>query len=202
MGASKENNLSKGFLMKKSMAWALAALMAVAAAVPMAAHAGIGGFGTWWDSKDYDNMYGGGAKLALSLVGGFWIEARGSYLTTTDYKSADISLIPLEALVGWELRLCDVIRPYVGAGVGYYLKDFEWKSEWKDWKDEFKSKDCAGYFALAGVNLGLGADISLFGEAKYTLVGEDDKLEWRGSDVKEKYSFDGLSVNVGLKFGF
>ena len=188
--------------MKKSMAWALAALMAIAAAAPMAARAGIGGFGTWWDSKDYGNMFGGGAKLGLGLGLGFWIEARGSYLETTDYKEADISLIPLEALLGWELEISDILRPYIGAGAGYYVKDFEWKSRWKEWKEEFESKDCAGYFALAGVNLFLAPDFAIFGEAKYTLVGEDDKLKWRGSDIKEKFSFDGLSVNVGLKFGF
>ena len=195
--------------MKKSMAWTLAALMAIAAAAPVA-RAGIGGFGTWWDSKDYGDMYGGGAKLGLGLGLGFWIEARGSYLTargvtvTADdtKEKGDVELIPLEALLAWELEASEVFRPYVGAGFGYYLKDFEWKSEWKDWKDEFKSKDCAGYFALAGLNLNLGSAITIFGEAKYNLIGEDDKLEWRGSDVKEKFSFDGLSVNVGLKFGF
>lgn len=188
--------------MKKSMAWALAALMAVVAAVPTAAKAGIGGFGTWWDSNDYGDMLGGGAKLGLGLGLGFWIEARGSYLETTHYQKADVSLIPLEALLGWQLEVNDYIKPYIGAGAGYYVKDFEWKSRWKEWKDEFKSKDCAGYFALAGVTLSLGGSVSLFGEAKYTLVGEDDKLKWRGSDIKEKYSFDGISVNVGLKFGF
>ena len=186
----------------KKMALTLAALVAVAAALPTAARAGIGAFGTWWDSNDYGDMYGGGGKLALGLGGGFWIEARGSYLESTDFKEADVSLIPLEALLGWELEVSDVLRPYIGAGAGYYLKDFKWKSRWEDWKEEFKDKDCAGYFALAGICIGLGADFSLFGEAKYTLVGEDDKLEWRGSDIKEKYSFDGLSVNAGIKFGF
>ena len=188
--------------MKKSTAMVLAALMAIAALVPAAALAGIGGFGTWWDTKDYGDMYGGGAKLGLGLGMGFWIEARGSYLETTHYKEADVSLIPLEALVAWQLEASEILRPYIGAGIGYYVKDFEWKSEWKEWKEEFKSKDCAGYFALAGLNLNLGSDISIFGEAKYNLIGEDDKLEWRGKDVDKKFTFDGLSVDVGLKIGF
>ena len=188
--------------MKKSMVWAAAALMAVMALAPAAARAGIGAFGSWWDSKDYGDMYGGGGKLAIGLPLGFWIEARGSYLYTDKFKEAEVSLVPIEAMLCWQLELSDVLLPYVGAGAGYYLKDFDWKSEWKEWKDEFKDKDCAGYFALAGVSLNLGSAVSIFGEAKYTLVGEDDKLHWRGSDIKEKFSFDGLSVNVGLKFGF
>ncbi len=183
---------------KNKLAWALAALMAVATA----AQAGIGAFGTWWDTKDYGDMYGGGGKLAIGLPLGFWVEARGAYLTSHNFKEADVSLVPIEAMICWQLEISDVLLPYVGAGAGYYLKDFDWKSEWKEWKEEFKDKDCAGYFALAGVSLALGSEISLFGEAKYTLVGEDDKLEWRGSDIKQKYSFDGLSVNVGLKIGF
>ena len=64
----------------KRMAWALAALMAVAAALPTAARAGIGAFGTWWDSNDYGDMYGGGGKLALGLAGGFWIEASDGFV--------------------------------------------------------------------------------------------------------------------------
>lgn len=188
--------------MNKAKAWALAALVAAAAAFPAAARAGIGAFGTWWDSKDYGDMYGGGGKLALGLPLGFWIEARGSYLESHGFKAADVSLVPIEALLAWQLEVSQVIRPYIGAGAGYYLKDFEWKSRWKEWKDEFKDKDCAGYFALAGVCIGIGDVFSIFCEAKYTLVGEDDKLHWRGSDIKEKYSFDGLSVNAGVKIGF
>jgi hypothetical protein len=45
-------------------------------------------------------------------------------------------------------------------------------------------------------------NVTLFGEAKYNLISEKDKLEWRGTDIREKYSLDGLSVNVGLKIGF
>ena len=115
--------------MKKSTAMALTALMAIAAFAPVAAHAGIGGFGTWWDTKDYGDMYGGGGKLGLGLGMGFWVEARGSYLQSKDRKMADVSLIPLEAIVGWQLEVSEILRPYVGAGFGYYVKDFEWKSE-------------------------------------------------------------------------
>ena len=182
--------------MKKTMAWALAALVATA----MTAQAGIGAFASWWDSKDYDNLYGGGVKLAIGLPAGFWIEARGSYLESRKFDEADVRFVPLEALAG--LQLWDgAVRPYIGGGVGYYIKDFGWKSKWKQLEKEFDDKDCVGYFAFAGLGIPLGP-VTLFGEAKYTLVSEDDKLEWRGSDIKEKYSFDGLSVNAGLKIGF
>lgn len=164
------------------------------------ARAGIGAFGTWWDTKDYDALYGGGAKLGMGLVSGFWVEARGSWLQGDD-SFRDITLIPLEALVGWEWDVSDYVKPYVGAGLGYYLKDFDWKNDWDEWKDEFDAKDCVGYFGLLGLNVEAGP-VTFFGEAKYNLISEDDSLEWRGSDLDETYSFDGLSVNLGLKLGF
>lgn len=44
--------------------------------------------------------------------------------------------------------------------------------------------------------------VSLFAEAKYNLVGTDDDLEWRGSDVEAQNSLDGFSFSAGLKLGF
>ena len=166
-----------------------------------AAHAGIGVFGTWWDSKDYDALYGGGIKIGTEVGAGFGIEARASYLSTDLFGDDDVSmdLIPLEAVASWTLDMSEVLKPYVGAGVGYYVKNLEWDAN-EVW-DDARAKDCVGYFALAGLNVILG-NATLFGEAKYNLIGEDDEFDWRGSDVKETYSLDGLSVNAGIKFGF
>jgi len=189
--------------MKRTISSLFAALvLATAAALPLTADAGIGAFASWWDTKDYGKMFGFGGKVALGLPANFRIEARGSYLESDDYEAADVTLLPIEALVAWHLPLGDVLRPFVGAGVGWYLKDFDWKSNRKEWEDAFEDKDCAGYFAIAGLDLLIGADWAIFAEAKYTLVGEDDKLEWRGSDLKEKYSFDGFSASAGLKIDF
>ena len=103
---------------------------------------GLGVFGSWWDSKDYDALYGG--------------------------------------------------------GVGYYLKDAEYDDEAGTWDT---SEEVSGTFALAGLNLYLGA-VSLFAEAKYNFVETDDDLRWRGDGVEAKNSLDGFSYSVGLKLGF
>ncbi len=165
------------------------------------AQAGIGIFGTYWDSKDYDDLYGGGVRLGTRIGGGFGIEARASYLRNDLFSSAEkeMELIPLEAVLSWTLDASDMLKPYVGAGVGYYLKnlDFNAGNVW----DDAKAKDSVGYFALVGLNVVL-ARATIFGEAKYNLINEDDEWKWRGSDVREKYSLDGLSVNLGVKFGF
>ena len=109
-----------------------------------------------------------------------------------------MELVPLEAALTWTLNVSEAIKPYVGAGAGYYLKDAEYEDETGTWDS---SEDVAGYFGVAGLNLYLGA-FSLFAEAKYNLVGTDDDLEWRGADVEAKNSLDGFSFSAGLKLGF
>ena len=110
-----------------------------------------------------------------------------------------MDLIPLEGVASFTLEVSDTFKPYVGAGVGYYVKNLDWEAD-DVWVDA-KAKDCLGYFALAGLNLVFG-NATLFGEAKYNLIGEEDEFNWRGSDVKEKFALDGLAINAGVKFGF
>ncbi len=166
-----------------------------------AAYAGFGVFGTYWDSKDYDELYGGGIKLGAELGGGFGVEARASYISTDLFGDDEVALdlIPLEGVASFTLEVSDTFKPYVGAGVGYYVKNLDWEAD-DVWVDA-KAKDCLGYFALAGLNLVFG-NATLFGEAKYNLIGEEDEFNWRGSDVKEKFALDGLAINAGVKFGF
>ena len=163
------------------------------------AQAGVGVFGTWWDSKGYDALYGGGLRVGMGLPAGLGVEARASYLSTDLRTSHDITLnmIPLEAAASLTFQNTSLLQPYLGAGVGYYLKDVDVDTA-TFW---MQSDDSLGYFAFAGLNITF-VNVTVFGEAKYHLISEKDKLEWRGTDIKEKYSLDGLSVNIGLKVGF
>ncbi|MDY0146131.1 MAG: OmpW family outer membrane protein [Kiritimatiellia bacterium] len=163
------------------------------------AQAGIGVFGSWWDSKDYGSLYGAGVRLGMEVFSGLGIEARASYLSSDLFKNNDLTMnvIPLEAAVSWTFNVSDTLKPYIGAGVGYYMKDVDVEED-DFWKD---AQDCVGYFAMAGLNFVLGPS-TIFAEAKYNLIEEDDEFRWRGSDVKETRSLDGISVNAGIKFGF
>lgn len=159
-------------------------------------YAGIGVFATWWDSQDYGRLAGYGLRLGWNIFGDLGLEGRASYLESDD-DHMETTLVPLEAALVWRLPLGKRFAPYIGAGAGYYLQDVE--TDDSDLPDG--SGNAAGYFGLAGLNLYLGP-LSLFAEAKYNLVGTDEDLEWRGSDVDAQNSFDGLSVNAGLKLGF
>lgn len=159
-------------------------------------YAGIGVFATRWDSKDYGTLTGYGLRLGWNIFSQLGLEARASYLET-DNDHLETSLIPLEAALTWRFHLGQNLAPYIGGGIGYYMKD----AEFDDTSTWDTSEKVAGYFALAGLNLYLGP-LSLFAECKYNLVGTDNDLHWRGSDVDEKNSLDGLSLNAGLKLGF
>lgn len=176
-------------------------LMVLGLFVLPSADAGFGVFGTWWDNKDYDALYGGGIKLGVDLGAGFGIDGRASYLSTDLFEDSDLTmdLIPLEAVVSWTLNASEMLKPYVGAGIGWYFKNVDWKAD--DVLDDADSKDCLGYFGLAGLNVVFGS-LTVFGEAKYNLVSEDDELNWRGAEVDQRHSLDGLSVNAGIKIGF
>lgn len=194
--------------MKKSIVGIL--LVLVLAPLAFAAGDGAGGlgvFGSWWDSQDYGALYGGGVRFGAEIFSGLALEARASYLVSEDRDdvvegrlvSTEMELVPLEAAVTWTLDVSDALKPYIGAGAGYYLKNVDWKAD--DVIDEADDKDSVGYFALAGLNVVLG-NVVLFGEAKYNVVQNDDEWRWQGSDVEQKNSLDGFAANVGLKLAF
>ena len=159
-------------------------------------YAGVGVFASRWDSRDYGTLTGYGVRLGWNIFNPIGIEARASYLESKD-DELETSLIPLEAAITCRLPLNAHLVPYIGGGVGYYLKD----AEYTDTDTWDSSEKVAGYFGLAGVSLHLGP-VSLFAEAKYNLVSTDEDLQWRGSDVEAQNSLDGPSFTAGLKLGF
>ena len=194
--------------MKKAIVGILLALVLVPLAFAAGDGAGgLGVFGSWWDSKDYGALYGGGVRFGAEIFSGLALEARASYLVSEDRDdvvegrlvSTEMELVPLEAAVTWTLDVSDALKPYVGAGAGYYLKNVDWKAD--DVIDEADDKDSVGYFALAGLNVVLG-NVVLFGEAKYNVVQNDDEWRWQGSDVEQQNSLDGFAANIGLKLAF
>ena len=159
-------------------------------------HAGLGVFASRWDSQDFGTLTGYGVRLGGNLYRQLGLEVRASYLKA-DQDRFETTLIPLEASLLYRFSLGQHLAPYLGAGVGYYLKD----TEHDDLDAGNNSENAAGYFGLAGIALALGP-AALFAEAKYNLVGTDDVLRWRGADVESENSLDGLSLNAGLKLGF
>ena len=167
----------------------------VAADLVRTPRGGLGVFATRWDSEEFGTFTGYGARLGWDIYRQLALEARASYLESEE-DDWNTTLIPLEAALTWRFSLAPHLSPYVGGGIGYYLVDAE--AAEPDAPDV--SDEVAGYFALAGLNLALGP-VTLFAEAKYNLVGTDEKLHWR-EDVDAENALDGLSASAGLKLGF
>jgi len=167
-----------------------------AASLVSTPYAGIGVFASRLESKDYGTLTGYGLRLGWNIFSQLGLETRASFLEAED-RHSQTTLIPLEAALTWRFHLGKNLAPYLGGGIGYYMKDAEY-DDTNTWDSSEKS---AGYFGLAGLNLYLGP-LSLFAEAKYNLVGTDDDLHWRGSNVEAQNSLDGLSLNAGLKLVF
>ena len=160
-------------------------------------YAGLGVFASRWDSQDYGTLTGYGVRLGWNVIDPLSLEARASYLESKD-DEIETTLIPLEAALTLRIPLHRHFVPYVGGGAGYYLKDADYEDDTGSWDT---SEEVTGTFALAGLNLYLGA-VSLFVEAKYNFVETDDDLQGRGDNVEAKNSLDGFSYSAGLKLGF
>lgn len=147
----------------------------------------VAAFGTYLDSDDLGDGYGGGAKVELNPIDMISIDARASYVRFDD---ASVNMVPLEAaaLLNFPI-LFERIVPYIGVGVGYYIFD----ASGADLDDE------VGFFPLAGLEIGFHK-LSLMAEARWLFL-ETDVDSARGElENITKADVDGLGINIGLLF--
>lgn len=159
---------------------------------------GLGVFGTYWKVEDGgDDGFGAGAKLQFEVMPNICLEARGSYFPEFGDDSGDelkIDIIPAEADAIIKFPIAEQFAPYVGGGAGYYMFNIENNIEGVDvtMDDEF------GFFALAGLEIGLGEKVVLFAEGKYTWVEATVKATGGGMSDEESGKLDGFGGNAGL----
>ncbi len=176
--------------MKKYLGLTLLAAMSVSiAGCGAGSTAAVGVFGSYLDSDDLGDGYGGGAKLEIKPIDLISVDGRASWIYFEDFE---IHMIPLEAAIRLNLPLLgERIIPFVGAGGGYYI--FE--------ADDVDLDNDVGFFPLVGLEVGFRR-VALFAEARWLFLEADvdsalDELE----DVDEA-DVDGFGVNVGLLFRF
>ena len=168
----------------------------VAADLVRAPRGGLGVFASRWESDGHGTFSGYGARAAADLHRDLAMDIRAAWLESKE-ADGETTLVPLEAALTWRFRLAEHVMPYVGGGLGYYWLEADARAP----ETEELSAEYAGYFALAGLNLRLGA-ATLFAEAKYTLVGTGPDLEWRGADLGAENPLDGPQFTAGFKLGF
>lgn len=173
------------------------ALVVLAVAAGSTLANGIGAYGSYWDPKDLDNAWGGGAKIQIEVVPSIYLEGRLGYFPEAEDNGDDgpkLDIVPVE-LAGVLKFPVDQFTPYLGAGAGYYLFDVKDVPTGID----VTVDDEIGYFGVAGAELSLGANVSLFGEAKYTWLDEVEiKAKAGGVTITDKSNLSGWGANVGL----
>jgi len=175
-------------------------------------------------SVDEEFGYGAMAKFAISRR--FWLQfAADAFTFTGDLHepgfsiSADLETIPLTGTVLFDLVSRDnTIRPYVGAGIGYYLNDFDDVSEsafgflidLKDYAD-FDADNGFGWHLCAGLDWHLTKHLAINVEALYRQVEYDWDVIMKpfglmelGEDISDSGSddLDGWAAVVGLTLFF
>ena len=162
---------------------------------------GLGFFGSYWDTKDADSDWGGGAKLQLEIIPNVFVEARGTYFPEFGEKSGDevkVDIIPVEADAILKFPIADQFKLYGGGGAGYYI--FNVKNDVDDVDIEVDNE--LGYFAVAGVEIALSEQVSLFAEGKYTWLDTTTTAKFEGVEEKQDDSLDGFGGVAGIMLTF
>jgi len=150
-----------------------------------AADISVGGFGTYLDTDDYDEAWGGGLRLKYDLVEYVALDFRGSMVRLQPFSA---NMFPLEANLLLQVPLGRAVLPYGGMGIGYYLFD----------GGDYELEHSLGYGPVAGLEIRLGASVALFGEARWLFLEPDIS----NSSTLDKISLDSFGVNAGIMFLF
>jgi outer membrane protein W len=183
-----------------------------------------------------DEEFGYGAMAKLSVFKPLWLrfgidvfnfEGRATAQEIVDgmpisaTASAKLQTIPLTATLLLDLgSLTSSIRPYVGAGIGYYINDFhdvgasasvfgvEFPVE-RLLNFDFNADDALGWHVCAGVDWFLSSNIAINLEASYRWAEYNwDLAMWALdlSEYNEKFSgssnLDGWAITAGLSLFF
>ncbi len=156
--------------MKKLM---MGFVVLMVASVQVASAIDIGAFGSHWNHKDGDSVWGGGVLL---LVESLPIEVRATYYDSA--TGAKIEAHPIDVGLAFGLTRLESVNITAIGGASYYLVDADNSSP----DNEF------GWY--------IGARLEFTASSNYKVFGE---LMYRGADL-DIADFSGATVNVGLLF--
>lgn len=166
----------------------LLTLVLLCAAAP--AYAGsFGVYGTYWDEGDVDPVYGAGARIGFNFLKWLELEFHGTWYQDAEVEDPsmtfDVSTIPIDGGLKFNLLPEGKFNFYVGAGFTYYLMD----SDFGEVDDE------TGYYGDAGIEFG-GDNTKFFIEAIWRDL--DTTVDDPGGDIH--VDFSGIAANAGLNW--
>jgi hypothetical protein len=197
---------------KKLLCISALTLLSAAASTPAQA-AGFEVFGSYWNTSDIDDTFGGGLSFAVPLgSSGLDLQFRGTYYQElTDepvgnlfdddegfFEEESLEVLPVDVGLRYNFSESGVFNPWIGGGGSYMFLDST--REGVDVDDE------TGFWVAVGSRFGDRNGTRFFAEALYRsteatvrrdLPNDDDDID---DDVD--IDLDGVAVNAGLIFSW
>lgn len=195
--------------MKKVLGLVL--VLAILAPASPALAQGFEIFGSYWNTSDVDETFGGGVGLGIPFgESGLGLKLRGTYYQElTDepldnlfdddepfFEEESLEVLPVDVGLSYSFARGETFSPTIAAGASYFFIDTT--------REGFDVDDETGYFVSLGTTIGNREGVNFFVEGLYRsteatfrrnrLEGDDD------TDLDEDVAIDldGFAVNAGI----
>jgi hypothetical protein len=191
------------------------AILAALAVFATPAEAQFKIYGSYWDTTDVGNTFGGGlgvdipfgeSGLALALAGTYYQELEdepiGNLFDDDEgvFEEEGLEVVPFDVGLHYNFQPRGNFSPWIGAGGTYFLIDTT--------ENQFEVDDETGWHVSAGSFFGDPEGTSFFAEAIYrstesTLRRAEDDIPDPSDAVDEvAIDLDGFAINAGIAWRF
>lgn len=182
-------------------------------AAPAAMAQGFELYGSYWDTSDVDETFGGGVGFGFPFGGtGLGLHVKGTYYQELSndpldnifdddegvFQDESLEVLPVDAGLHYEFAPGGTFSPWIGAGFTYFMIDSTF--EGVDVDDE------TGFHVSLGSRFGASESTNFFAEAIYRSTEATLVRERREDDVDLRdevaIDLDGIGVNAGIMWRF
>lgn len=166
-------------------------------------------YGSWYDTSDVEDTFGGGlafgvplgaTPLQLTLRGTYYQELTDQPLDNLFdddepfFEDESLEVIPIEATLQYNFAEGAMFSPWIGAGASYFLLDST--------RGGIDVDDETGWHVSVGSRMGQREGVNFFVEGLYrsteATVRREDDIDNIDLDEEVDIDLDGISVNAGL----
>jgi hypothetical protein len=186
-------------------------ILALLSAAPAFA-SDFGLFGTYWDTRDADETFGGGVELNFAFgESPLGLELRGTYYQQLSdepvsalfdddegfFVEESLEALPIEAGLRYNFNPTGNVSPWISGGVSYIFLDIS-DVEGAEVDDE------TGWYAGLGSRFGQPDGVSFYGEVLYRATEATVQRERDDIDLEDTVNIelDGVVVNAGVMWTF
>jgi hypothetical protein len=170
-------------------------------------------YGSYWNTSDVDDTFGGGlgfgfplggSPLSIAIGGTYYRELSDEPLRNLFedddqgfFQEDSLEVLPIDVSLQYRFPTDGTFHPWIGGGASYFLIDTT--------RSGVDVDDETGWHASAGAQIGDRSGVNFFAEAVYRST--EATLERRSNDNVDlvdrvKIDLDGFAVNAGLLWSF